>query len=87
MLLHPDSGVELGVSLEVLLDELGHRQLPGVDDEFISRAVLLQGIGDTLVKVITHDWKLCLRAKSGGVETMELPEKYKKQARSVVPPT
>jgi hypothetical protein len=43
-------------------DEAGRSRLPQVDDEVISRVVLLQGIGDTPVEVITHDLNMCGRA-------------------------
>lgn len=77
-LVQPDSRTSLGATLEVLLEEPGHQRLPQVDDEIIDRALLLKGITDKPVRVITHDMNMDMRTDAAELETVELPGKYSK---------
>ncbi len=77
-LVHPDTGAALGATLEMLLEERGHRRLPQVDDEIVDQAVLLGGLSGTPVRLLTHDLNLGLRARAAGVEAVELPIGFKR---------
>lgn len=77
-LVQPDTRASLGATLEVLLEESGHQRLPQIDDEIIDRALLLKGITNKPVSVITHDMNMSLRADAAELETVELPTAYMK---------
>lgn len=76
----PGAAVEVrrGVTLEVLLDERGHRRAAAADDEVIERARLMQQIVEAPVAVLTHDLGLQLRAELAGLSWTTLPDRYKK---------
>ncbi|RDI31857.1 PIN domain-containing protein [Lentzea flaviverrucosa] len=77
-LVHPDTGAVLGATLEVLLEERGHRRLPQVDDELVDQAVVLAGLSGTPVRLLTHDLNLGLRARAAGVDAVELPMAFRR---------
>ncbi|WP_327342771.1 PIN domain-containing protein [Streptomyces europaeiscabiei] len=67
-----------GVSIEILLDEAGHRREAGADDEIIERSVLLAQITGGPATVVTADTGMRLRAQAAGLHAVRLPEKYRK---------
>ncbi|WP_189845403.1 PIN domain-containing protein [Streptomyces umbrinus] len=62
-----------GVTIEILMDEPGHRREASADDEVIERGVLLAQITCAPVTVVTADTGMRLRATAAGLETLRLP--------------
>ncbi|MCX4910578.1 hypothetical protein [Streptomyces sp. NBC_00878] len=66
------------MSIEILLDEAGHRREAGADDEIIERSVLLAQITGGPATVVTAGTGMRLRAQAAGLHAVRLPEKCRK---------
>ncbi|MFG2821689.1 PIN domain-containing protein [Kitasatospora sp. NPDC048365] len=64
------------VTVEVLVDPPGHVRLPDTDDEIIDRALAVQPIAASPVKLFTYDTGQALRARHAGlaVKKLALPQ-------------
>lgn len=69
------------VTLEVFMDERGHRRLQYADDEIIDRAILMQQLLGSArpVFILTHDAGMRFRADAAGIKVIRLPDKYSKE--------
>lgn len=74
------------VTVEVLTDPLGHVRLPDADDEIIDRALAIQPLAASPVKLFTYDTGQALRARNVGLQveklTLPLGEEPPKDAKS-----
>ncbi|WP_269203880.1 PIN domain-containing protein [Motilibacter peucedani] len=62
------------VTVELLLDDLGHVRLPDADSGLVDRAVELQALADRDVTIVTLDIGMALRARAAGVRALRLTE-------------
>jgi rRNA-processing protein FCF1 len=62
------------VTMELLLDPLGHVRLPINDDEIVDRAVAVQTIAGRNVTLLTYDTGMSTRARSAGLRVVKLSE-------------
>lgn len=67
-----------GASIEVLLDEAGHRREASADEEIIERSIAAGTDHRRSVTVVTADTGMRLRAQAAGLHVVRLPEKYRK---------
>jgi hypothetical protein len=67
------------VTIEVFIDERGHRRLSDPDDEIVDRAALMkQLLGTSSVRVVTGDVGVWLRASVEDLGVVRLNDKYSK---------
>jgi PIN domain len=80
--LGPGSCVTLpdGTMLEIFLDEPDHRRKLNPDEELFSRCTLLERMIGKPLKIVTGDLGMQLRADAHGLGSVELPDKYAKDA-------
>ncbi|MGW4499135.1 PIN domain-containing protein [Micromonospora sp. NPDC004336] len=70
-----------GVSVEVLLDPVGHVRLPINDDEIVDRAVSLEPLAGQPVRLVTFDTGMALRARAAGLRVHKLEQPPKAAAK------
>ncbi|MEV7129724.1 PIN domain-containing protein [Streptomyces sp. NPDC093260] len=63
------------ISLEIVLDPLGHVRLPLADDEIIDRAVAIQSLAGRPVRLLTCDTSQHTRGKAAGLQVTKVPAK------------
>lgn len=60
------------VSVEILVDPLGHQRLPDNDDEILDRALLVQCLASRPVSVLTSDYGMLWRATALNLNPIHL---------------
>lgn len=80
--LRPGCYAELpdGSTIEVWLDEPGHKRKLNPDEELLSRGILLQRVLEVPVTIVSGDLGMRLRAEAHGLEHTQMPDKYAKDA-------
>ncbi|MET8181346.1 PIN domain-containing protein [Streptomyces sp. NPDC005336] len=63
------------VSLEIVLDQPGHVRLPIADDEIIDRAVAIQSLSGSEVRLLTCDTGQHTRGRAAGLKVTKVPAK------------
>jgi predicted ribonuclease YlaK len=63
------------LTVEVLLDPMGHARLPIVDDEIIDRALAIQPLAGRRVTLLTCDTAQSFQARSVGLNVVKAPRK------------
>src|SRR6266568_842436 len=63
-----------GVTIEVLLDNPGHRRLPDNDEEIIDRAAYIRQLTGRDVLLVAGDYGMLFRAASAGLNSALMPQ-------------
>lgn len=69
-----------GTTLEIFLDEPDHRRRLNPDEELFSRCKLLEQMIGKPLKLVTGDLGMQLRADAHDLRSVEVPDKYAKDA-------
>jgi predicted ribonuclease YlaK len=59
------------VTIEILLDQPGHRRIPVNDDEIVDRTVAAQPLTGQSITLITYDTGLAMRARNAGLAVVK----------------
>ena len=71
-----------GVTLEILVDPLRHRQERNNDEEFLARATTFQRRPGGSLTIVTGDLSMRLQAEALGLSAMMLGDKYREPIAS-----
>ena len=70
-----DGGLPRGpVTIEVVLDPIGHKRIPIADQELIDRAAAVEPLAARPVTFFTYDTGQAMRARAAGLKTIKLDQ-------------